>query len=285
MTVLTSASPAFAAAGASMPTSSPASPALASPPSATSIRANRARHSAGRKSARHQTQDLPGLPPAPRGQGDRRRLHSPPATTGMLSAPSGPARPARTSTCEKPASHNICEGRRMVKAARKYQAHGAGRPPEPQHRAQDARHAACSTTAPSARSIWPRASASSAALRSARRPTRPSRPASTGTSSSDPRRCARSIRIASTTTGTGSGTPATATSATRASTRWTSPAGVWARSTHCRNACSLDRRQVRLRRRSGDAQHAARRPSITPTAQLVFEVRGLLTGGEGVHYL
>ena len=36
----------------------------------------------------------------------------------------------------------------------------------------------------------------------------------------------RSPRIASTTTGTGSGTPATATSATRASTRWTSAAGA-----------------------------------------------------------
>ena len=41
-------------------------------------------------------------------------------------------------------------------------------------------------------------------------------------------RCAPSRRTASTTTGTGSGTPATATSATRASTRWISRAGAWA---------------------------------------------------------
>ncbi len=41
--------------------------------------------------------------------------------------------------CEKPACHNVYEGERMIEAARKYQPHGADRLAEPQPGLQDAR--------------------------------------------------------------------------------------------------------------------------------------------------
>ena len=77
----------------------------------------------------------------------------------------------------------------------------------------------------------------------------------------------------STTIGTGSGSTATATWATRASIRWTSPAGASAR-TNCRATLHQRRRPLRLHRRRRNAEHAGRHPRL-PTAPLIFEVRGL----------
>ncbi len=82
--------------------------------------------------------------------------------------------------CEKPACHNLFEGRKMVAAARKYQAHGAGRHAEPQHGAQAAGHGTAARRAPSGRSTWPRDFASNAGRPSATRPTEPVPPGSIG---------------------------------------------------------------------------------------------------------
>ena len=48
---------------------------------------------------------------------------------------------------EKPACHNVFEGRKMIEAARKYKPHGAGRLAEPQHAAQDPAPCSCCRTA------------------------------------------------------------------------------------------------------------------------------------------
>ena len=104
------------------------------------------------------------------------------------------------------------------------------------------------------------------------------RRASTTTSGSARRPCARSTPTGSTTTGTGSGRPATATSATRACTRWTSPAGRWARR-RCPSASSPPA--------ASSSTTTTRRPPTRNMAifeyadcELVFEVRGLMTGSE-----
>jgi len=125
---------------------------------------------------------------------------------------------------EKPCSHNIHEGRIAVEAARRYQRivqHGTQSRSSrnrswPRPRFNRGSWASCWSLERSATSRVAQ-SASSRALRllprsistsgSARRPSRPIMP------------------TWSTTTGTGSGISATATSATRGSIRWTSPAG------------------------------------------------------------
>ena len=170
---------------------------------------------------------------------------------------------------EKPVSHNVSEGRQIVEAREKYdrivQTGTQSRSLDGHAR----RRWSSSTRASSARSTWPRASATSPAARSATRPTRRCPTASTTTSGSAPRRAARSTRTGSTTTGTGSGTTATATSATRASTRWTSPAGAWARTLP--NHIVSQRRPVRLQGRRRDAQHPDRRVRVR---RLPAPVRG-----------
>ena len=103
---------------------------------------------------------------------------------------------------------------------------------------------------------------------------------STGTCSSDPRRCGPSTSCASSTTGTGSGTPATATSATRASTRWASRAGAWAIRQWPKTAYAHGGKFAYI-----DDQETPN--TLTADfdfggSELVFEVRGLLTGGEGI---
>ena len=130
---------------------------------------------------------------------------------------------------EKPVSHNVSEGRRMVEAARKYnRIVQTGTQCRSHKGIQDA------DRLPPLGQARPDLHGQGALLQAARldRPQgRRARfpPASTTTSGSARPRSGRSTPTGSTTTGTGSGTTATATSATRASTRWTSPAGAWAR--------------------------------------------------------
>ena len=64
---------------------------------------------------------------------------------------------------EKPVSHNVSEGRRIVEAARKYQPHLPGRHAEPQPARACARRSSSCTPASSARSGWPAACATSSA--------------------------------------------------------------------------------------------------------------------------
>ena len=81
-------------------------------------------------------------------------------TTGMRWRPSGPARRARTSTWKNRCRHNIWEGPQMVEAARKYDRIVPGGHAEPQQRAASGRPSSSCTRAASARSTWPRGSAS-----------------------------------------------------------------------------------------------------------------------------
>ena len=178
---------------------------------------------------------------------------------------------------EKPVSHNVSEGRRIVEAARKYNkicqtgtqsrsqrgsieaiefvksgklgdvevARGLCYKPPRQHR--PARRA--KSPIPATRRLRP-------LVRPGPAP------------SAQPRR-------ASTTTGTGTGTTATATSATRASTRWTSPAGASART----NSAA---RPSRIGGRFGyvdDGETANTQVCLFDygDAPLIFEVRGLPT--------
>ena len=130
---------------------------------------------------------------------------------------------------EKPVSHNVSEGRRMVEAARKYdRIVQTGTQCRSHQGIQDAMAFLRSGKLGQiymAKGLCykPRGSIGHKADSAG------SRRASTTTSGSARPRSARSTPTGSTTTGTGSGTTATATSATRASIRWTWPAGAWAR--------------------------------------------------------
>ena len=156
---------------------------------------------------------------------------------------------------EKPACHNIYEGQQMVKAARKYnrmvQVGSQSRSMPHKMKAIQLLHEGAIGK------VYMRAASASAAdSRSDISRTNPFRPGSTGTSSSDRRRCSHTTRTSSPTTGIGSGTPATATSAIRACTRWTLRSGDLRKSGMAGDG-GLDRRQIRLERRPGDAEHAA----------------------------
>ena len=179
---------------------------------------------------------------------------------------------------EKPVSHNVSEGPEDRRGRAEVRPDRPDRHAEPQHRRACRRPSSSSARASSARSTWPRGSATSRAGRSGTRPTPRCPRASTTTSGSARRPSGRSTPTGSTTTGTGSGTTATATSATRASTRWTSPAGASAR-TSCRRTSV-----------SSGGRFGYKDDGETPNTQvaafeyddclLQFEVRGLPTNDE-----
>ena len=156
--------------------------------------------------------------------------------------------------CEKPACYNIYEGQRMMRGAARDQAHGADRLAAPQHAVQDEGDAGAAAGA-DRQDLYGEGTVLQAAPFD--RPHR-GRPHASGLElGSVPRarrRCGRSTRCASSTTGTGSGTPATATSATRACMKWASRAGAWA--IPMAEDRRFVRRQVRHRRRHRDSQHA-----------------------------
>ena len=130
---------------------------------------------------------------------------------------------------EKPVSHNVSEGRRMVEAARKYdRIVQTGTQCRSHKGIQDAMaflrsgklgqiYMAKGLCYKPRGSIGHKADAPVPAGRRLRPLARAGAEA------------AVQPATGSTTTGTGTGTTATATSATRASTRWTWPAGAWAR--------------------------------------------------------
>ena len=129
---------------------------------------------------------------------------------------------------EKPCSHNVFESQQIVAAARKYnrivqQGSQSRSSPALREAVERMRNGELGRHLHGARALLQVARYHRAHARGAR-----SRQAWTTTSGSVPRRSGRSRRIASITTGTGSGTPATATSATRASTKWTRHAGALA---------------------------------------------------------
>ena len=179
---------------------------------------------------------------------------------------------------EKPVSHNVSEGRRMVEAARKYN-----------------RIVQTGTQCRSHKGIQD----AMAFLRSGKlgqiymakglcyKPRdsighKADEPVPAGLDydlwSGPAAEACRSTRNRSTTTGTGSGTSATATWATRASTRWTWPAGAWAR-TSCPKAVMASGGRFGY---TDDGQT----PNTLSVAfefddcQLQFEVRGLITNDE-----
>ena len=136
---------------------------------------------------------------------------------------------------EKPCSHNIFESQQIVAAARKYdrivqQGSQSRSSPALREAVQRMRDRRARRGLHGARPL----------LQVARhdRPRRRSRRCPPGVDYDLWTRAGaearRSPRTASTTTGTGSGTRATAISATRASTRWTSRAGAWASRTRPR---------------------------------------------------
>ena len=130
---------------------------------------------------------------------------------------------------EKPVSHNVTEGRRMVEAARKYdRIVQTGTQCRSHKGIQDAiaflRSGKLGKVYMAKGLCYKPRGLDRPQARRAR-----ARRASTTTSGSAPPRSGRSTPTGSITTGTGSGTTATATWATRASTRWTWPAGAWAR--------------------------------------------------------
>jgi Oxidoreductase family, NAD-binding Rossmann fold len=125
---------------------------------------------------------------------------------------------------EKPVSHNVTEGRRIVEAARKYdRIVQTGTQCRSHQGIQDA--VAFCARASSGRSTWPKGFVTNREDRSGTSPMVPSQKKSTTTSGSARPPNGHSTPTASTTTGTGIGTTATATSATRASIRWTWLAG------------------------------------------------------------
>jgi len=127
--------------------------------------------------------------------------------------------------CEKPACYNIHEGQQMIKVGARNQAHGADRLPAPQHALEDKAIQSLQDGI-IGRSIWPKGCASSAAPRSGTSQTAPRARFELGSVSLGPAPMRRTTSCATNTTGTGSGTPATAISATRACMRWAWPAGV-----------------------------------------------------------
>ena len=181
---------------------------------------------------------------------------------------------------EKPACHNVFEGQRMIDAARKYnrmvQVGSQGR--STPHKIKAIAIAARGRHRqglPGQGTLL-----QTAANRSATSPTSPTPPGrGLGQVPRARAHASPSTSCASSTTGTGSGTPATATSATRASTRWISRAGVWA-SRACRSrVVSTGGKYV-----YDDDQETPNTQIATfdyGDAELMFEVRGILTGNEG----
>ena len=129
---------------------------------------------------------------------------------------------------EKPVSHNVSEGRRIVQAARK---HGRIVQTGTQSRSAPGMRAAIEYVAreKSATSSWPADCATSSARRSVRKERTRFRKRSTTTCGSDRLRKDPLRGDGSTTIGTGSGTTGTATWETRGFTRWTSAVGGWAK--------------------------------------------------------
>ena len=157
---------------------------------------------------------------------------------------------------EKPVSHNVSEGRRIVEAARKYnqicQAGTQSRSSTGMREAMDFLHAGKLGKVTLARGLCYKLAASIGKVDGAQPiPKTVDYDLWCGPAPNEAAACASIC----TTTGTGSGTTATATSATRAFTRWTRPAGAWAR-TSCRRSVDQRRRPLRLRRRRRDGQHA-----------------------------
>ena len=176
---------------------------------------------------------------------------------------------------EKPVSHNVSEGRRLVQTARKHEPHLPGGHAVP-HQSRHAGAIEFVRSARSARSSWPAACATSTAARSVPRATTrfPSR--SITTCGPVPPRSSRSPARASITTGTGCGTTATATWAIRASTRWTSPAGVWA-STTSEPVCVSYGGRLGYEDAGETANTQVSIHDYPNGKRLVFEVRGLPT--------
>ena len=125
---------------------------------------------------------------------------------------------------EKPASHNIWEGRKMIEAWRKYggrmQVGLNNRSAKNVREAIEFLHSGGIGELYMARRLSSKHAIPTAWPRMARRP-----PVFTMTAGSAPRRCALTTKNAATTIGTGIGTPATATPAIRARTSLISRAG------------------------------------------------------------
>ena len=134
---------------------------------------------------------------------------------------------------EKPVSHNVTEGRRMVEAARKYdRIVQTGTQCRSHQGIQDAM--AFLRSGKLGQIYMAKGLCYKPRGRSDTRPTPGPRKESTTTSGSARPPSGRSTPTGSTTTGTGTGTTATATSATRASIKWTWPAGAWTRTSYPR---------------------------------------------------
>ena len=133
---------------------------------------------------------------------------------------------------EKPVSHNVSEGRRIVEAARK---HGRICQTGTQCRSMQGSIDAIEFVQAGkigevklARGLCYKRRDGDQGIVPSVKQMDPSQTVSTTTSGAAPPPSGRTTKTWSTTTGTGSGTTATATWATRAFTRWTSPAGAWA---------------------------------------------------------
>ena len=183
---------------------------------------------------------------------------------------------------EKPASHNIFEGRKMVEAARKYnrivQVGMQSRTIEHKQRAiQMLREGAIGKVYMAKGLCFKRRK-----IHRAQRPTAPFRPASTTTAGSAPRPCApfnpnRFHYNWHWFWDTGNGDIGNQGVHEMDIARWgLGKSGL--PTTRC-----LHRRQVRLRRRPGDAQHATRHVRCTATASWCSKSAGLLTGGRVEH--
>ena len=204
---------------------------------------------------------------------------------------------------EKPGSHTVWEGRKMVEAAQRYgkivQVGTMNRSRPPVRQAIQFIHdggigevymarGLCFKPRPSigrtptGRCSRARSTSSTSRPTSTSPPTTPPTcPRSTTTCGSAPRRCGPSTGTASTTTGTGTGTTATATPATRARTSSTSRAGDSART-----GIPMKIRSVgRLLRRAQSSQET---PTLQTTVYdyadgkvLEFATRGGYTNDEG----
>ncbi len=180
---------------------------------------------------------------------------------------------------EKPCSHNVYEGRKLVEAARKYNRivqHGT----QSRSSASWAKAVAAVKQREVRQAAGLEGYASKASGRGASVSRKPrSRPrSSTSTSGSARRRSSPTTRTSCTTTGTGSGISATARSATRACTRWTSPAGRFPMPMLPKSVIAFGGRlgrQAELQRPGPDAEHATGRLGLRRPA---LGVRGARVG-------
>ena len=227
---------------------------------------------------------LSGHAQAVRRQRRRRRLIATPIT-GTRSPPSGPARPARTSTSKSPPATTSTKAARWWRRRASTTAWCRSASQSRSIAAQDAKPSQLLQRGRDRQGLsWPRDSASSGASPSATAGRAGARRASIGTCSCGPAPMRPVQReLASSTTGTGSGTPATAISATRACTRWISRAGDWASARLPKCVVSTGGKYV-----YDDDQETPNTQLATfdyGDSELVFEVRGLITGGEsGIAY-